>query len=269
MSAITIVPRTLDTSGVDGGTRDARVGVKRPKEVLKPNAGREDGARLGCAAGAPPRQPRGTNAEAQLVANESLPDPATNSVMGVQQFINYLMERGKKSTSESIFYSAMTSSSSAWPGSDGVLQAGAEQRQPAIEVTSRRVGGATYQVPVEVRPVRRTALAMRWLIQFSRQVREHARPRASRRADAGAEERGALGQKREDTHKMAEANKAFRALPLVERAEGQTADNRDMRARPHATARSARAKELLQAGNERNGGARTSAGAGSGSSRGF
>jgi len=147
----------------------------------------------------------------KLIARRELPpDPRFNSVL-VQQFVNYLMERGKKSTAESVFYGAMDVIQER-TGQDpmAVFKQALNNVKPAIEVTSRRVGGATYQVPVEVRPVRRTALAMRWLIQFSRQRREHSMAeKLAAELMLAQKNEGPSVKKREDTHKMAEANKAF------------------------------------------------------------
>jgi small subunit ribosomal protein S7 len=147
----------------------------------------------------------------KLIAKRELPpDPRFNSVL-VQQFVNYLMERGKKSTAESVFYGAMDVIQER-TGQDpmAVFKQALNNVKPAIEVTSRRVGGATYQVPVEVRPVRRTALAMRWLIQFSRQRREHSMAeKLAAELMLAQKNEGPSVKKREDTHKMAEANKAF------------------------------------------------------------
>ncbi len=147
----------------------------------------------------------------KLIAKRELPaDPRYNSVL-VQQFVNYLMERGKRSTAEGIFYGAMDVIQQR-SGQDpmAVFKQALNNVKPAVEVTSRRVGGATYQVPVEVRPVRRTALAMRWMITFSRQRRE---PSMAEKLAAelmlAQKNEGPSVKKREDTHKMAEANKAF------------------------------------------------------------
>jgi small subunit ribosomal protein S7 len=147
----------------------------------------------------------------KLIAKRELqPDPRYNSVL-VEQFINYLMDRGKKSTAEGIFYGAMDSIQQKTNQDPmAVFKQALNNVKPAIEVTSRRVGGATYQVPVEVRPVRRTALAMRWIIQFSRQRREHSMAeKLAAELLLAQKNEGPSVKKREDTHKMAEANKAF------------------------------------------------------------
>ena len=129
----------------------------------------------------------------------------------VSKFINALMYEGKKSTAEGIFYAAMdlVESRTNQPGVNVFKQA-LSNLKPAVEVKSRRVGGATYQVPVEVRPDRRTALAMRWLITFSRDRNEKsmAEKLAAEIILASRGEGNAV-KKKEDTHRMADANKAF------------------------------------------------------------
>ena len=121
------------------------------------------------------------------------------------------MRDGKKSTAESILYGALDDIA-AKKGGDGmeVLEKALENVRPMVEVKSRRVGGATYQVPVEVRSVRQAALAMRWIVDAARSRGEKsmAQKLAGELMDA-AESRGAAVKKREDTHRMAEANKAF------------------------------------------------------------
>jgi small subunit ribosomal protein S7 len=129
----------------------------------------------------------------------------------VSKFINALMYEGKKSTAERIFYDAMdlVEQRTSQPGVNVFKQA-LSNLKPAVEVKSRRVGGATYQVPVEVRPDRRTALAMRWLITFSRDRNEKsmAEKLAAEIILASRGEGNAV-KKKEDTHRMADANKAF------------------------------------------------------------
>ena len=129
----------------------------------------------------------------------------------VSTFINAMMYEGKKSTAERIFYDAMdlVEQRTNQPGVNVFKQA-LSNLKPAVEVKSRRVGGATYQVPVEVRPDRRTALAMRWLISFSRDRNEKsmAEKLAAEIILASRGEGNAV-KKKEDTHKMADANKAF------------------------------------------------------------
>jgi small subunit ribosomal protein S7 len=129
----------------------------------------------------------------------------------VSKFINALMYEGKKATAEGIFYAAMdlVEQRTNQPGVNVFKQA-LSNLKPAVEVKSRRVGGATYQVPVEVRPDRRTALAMRWLITFSRERNEKsmAEKLAAEIILASRGEGNAV-KKKEDTHRMADANKAF------------------------------------------------------------
>ena len=140
-----------------------------------------------------------------------LPDPKFKSEL-LAKFINKIMERGKKSRAEEIVYGALDSigEKKKTDAPLTVLEAALENVRPTVEVKSRRVGGATYQVPVEVRAVRRNALAMRWIIEASRSRGEQgmAARLAAELMDA-ADHRGAAVKKREDTHKMAEANKAF------------------------------------------------------------
>ena len=139
-----------------------------------------------------------------------LPDPKFGSEM-LTKFVNMMMRDGKKSTAEHIVYGALDVITDRGKGdSMEVLEQALENVRPVVEVKSRRVGGATYQVPVEVRPVRRTALAMRWLIDSARKRGEKsmAQRLAAELMDA-SESRGSAVKKREDTHRMAEANKAF------------------------------------------------------------
>src|SRR5687767_2079317 len=121
------------------------------------------------------------------------------------------MYQGKKSTAERIFYSAMdlVESRTSQPGVNVFKQA-LTNLKPVVEVKSRRVGGATYQVPVEVRPERRNALAMKWLIQYSRQRGDKSMAeRLGNELMAAARNEGNAIKKKDDTHRMAEANKAF------------------------------------------------------------
>jgi small subunit ribosomal protein S7 len=139
-----------------------------------------------------------------------LPDSRYDS-QTVSKFINVLMYQGKKSTAERIFYSAMdvVEAKAQQPGVN-VFKAALTNLKPVVEVKSRRVGGATYQVPVEVRPERRTALAMRWLISYSRDRNEKSMAeKLAAEVIAAAKGEGNAVKKKEDTHKMAEANKAF------------------------------------------------------------
>jgi small subunit ribosomal protein S7 len=139
-----------------------------------------------------------------------LPDPKYNSTQ-ITVFINTLMLTGKKGLAEKIVYSALEIAAEKL-NTDvmDVFQKALSNVKPVLEVKSRRVGGSTYQVPVEVRPERRTSLAMRWLISFARQRNERTMKEklAGELVDAYRNE-GATIKKKEDTHRMAEANKAF------------------------------------------------------------
>ena len=141
---------------------------------------------------------------------EIMPDPVYGSKV-LTKFINKIMYDGKKSTAEKIIYSALdiVSSRGEKSGIDTFNDA-IENIKPIIEVKSRRVGGATYQVPVEVRPVRQLSLAIRWLVDASRKRNERtmAERLANELMDA-ATEKGTAFKKKEDTYRMAEANKAF------------------------------------------------------------
>ena len=141
---------------------------------------------------------------------EIAPDIKYNSVL-VSQFINKLMQQGKKSTAQTIFYDALDliEERSKRPGLE-VFEQAVRNSTPILEVKPRRVGGATYQVPVEVRADRRLSLAIRWLVAATRNRsgRSTAEKLASELMDA-ANNTGATVKKREDTHRMAEANRAF------------------------------------------------------------
>jgi len=138
------------------------------------------------------------------------PDIKYNSVLA-QKFINKLMQKGKKSTAQRIFYDALdiVEARAKRPGLD-VFEQAVKNVTPILEVKPRRVGGATYQVPVEVRPDRRLSLAIRWLVATvrGRSGKSMAEKLASELLDA-ANNTGATIKKREDTHRMAEANRAF------------------------------------------------------------
>src|SRR5690606_5420973 len=138
-----------------------------------------------------------------------LPDPKHGSET-IARFINMVMYSGKKSVAEKIVYGAMDVIGEKNPNALEVVEKALANISPAVEVKSRRVGGSTYQVPVEVRASRRVALAMRWLIDAARKRGENTMPRklAAELLDA-AESRGGAVKKREETHRMAEANKAF------------------------------------------------------------
>ena len=141
---------------------------------------------------------------------EILPDPKFGS-QTLAKFVNMVMVDGKKAVAERILYGALDTVTSK-RGSDPMetLEQALENVRPVVEVKSRRVGGATYQVPVEVRPVRRNALAMRWLIDAARKRSEKsmAARLAGELMDA-ADQKGSAVKKKEETHRMAEANKAF------------------------------------------------------------
>jgi small subunit ribosomal protein S7 len=141
----------------------------------------------------------------------TLPDARFQSVL-VSKFTNGLMERGKKSVARRIFYDAMDIIAVKLPEEEPliVFEEAMDKVRPRVEVKSRRVGGATYQVPMEVRQTRRNALAIRWIIDFaqSRSGRSMSEKQAAELLDA-YNERGGSVKKRDDTHRMAEANKAF------------------------------------------------------------
>lgn len=146
----------------------------------------------------------------EVPKREVLPDPKFGDQQ-VSKFINMIMRNGKKSVAEKIMYNALDTVSNK-SNSDSVeaMEKALENVRPVVEVKSRRVGGATYQVPVEVRPSRRNTLAMRWLIDAAKKRGEKtmAAKLAGELLDA-ADNKGSAVKKREDTHKMAEANKAF------------------------------------------------------------
>ena len=146
----------------------------------------------------------------EVPKREILPDPKFGSTR-ITKFVNMIMQSGKKSTAESIMYNALdTISQRGKSESLEVLEQALENVSPMVEVKSRRVGGATYQVPVEVRADRRITLAMRWIIDAARKRGEKSMQLklAGELMDA-SENRGSAVKKREDTHRMAEANKAF------------------------------------------------------------
>jgi small subunit ribosomal protein S7 len=143
---------------------------------------------------------------------EVLPDPKFGDLV-LSRFMNVLMYDGKKSTAEGIVYAAMDTLKRR-VGQNGdplrLFHEAMDNVKPAVEVRSRRVGGATYQVPVEVRPERRQALAIRWIIESARKRGEQTmEERLSAELMDAANNRGTAVKKREDTHRMAEANKAF------------------------------------------------------------
>ncbi len=142
-----------------------------------------------------------------------LPDPKYGSEL-LAKFMNMIMNDGKKSVAERIIYGALdriTDKGSAEGGQSlEVLEQALENVKPMVEVKSRRVGGATYQVPIEVRPARRQTLAMRWVIEAARKRSEKSMAhRLAHELMDAADNRGTAVKKKEDTHRMAEANKAF------------------------------------------------------------
>jgi small subunit ribosomal protein S7 len=142
-----------------------------------------------------------------------LPDPKFGNAM-LAKFINMVMKSGKKSVAEKIVYGAIERMSERVGKDQGraieMLGVALDNIKPAVEVKSRRVGGATYQVPVEVRAARRETLAMRWAIEAARARSEKSMAvRLAHELIDAAENRGAAVKKREDTHRMADANKAF------------------------------------------------------------
>lgn len=145
-----------------------------------------------------------------VAKREILPDPKFGD-QTLAKFMNHVMVSGKKALAERIVYGALEIIEQKNSGDPlETFEAALEAIRPAVEVKSRRVGGATYQVPVEVRPSRRTALAMRWLVDSSRKRGEKsmAQRLANEMMDAAAG-KGAAFKKKEDVHRMAEANKAF------------------------------------------------------------
>ncbi|MES9858311.1 MAG: 30S ribosomal protein S7 [Sedimenticola sp.] len=145
-----------------------------------------------------------------VAKREILPDPKFGSQL-LAKFINMVMVDGKKSVAERIIYGALDRmSEKAGNNPIEMLEKALENVRPMVEVKSRRVGGATYQVPIEVRQVRRNTLAMRWLIDAARKRSEKSMAfRLAGELSDAAESRGSAVKKREETHRMAEANKAF------------------------------------------------------------
>jgi small subunit ribosomal protein S7 len=146
----------------------------------------------------------------RVVKRTILPDPKYHDLQ-VAKFTNNLLRRGKKAVAEGILYSALDTIK-AKSGTEGleVFRKAMTNVGPMVEVKSRRVGGSTYQVPVEVRPARRAALAMRWIINFAKARSEKTMSdKLAAELMAAANNEGSAVKKREDTHRMAEANKAF------------------------------------------------------------
>ena len=149
----------------------------------------------------------------EVPKRDILPDPKFGSVE-LSKFMNVIMESGKKAVAERIIYGALDRIAEKTGKQGGeaieVLSAALDNVKPVVEVKSRRVGGATYQVPVEVRATRRQTLAMRWVIEAARDRSEKSMAfRLAHELMDASENRGAAVRKREDTHRMAEANKAF------------------------------------------------------------
>jgi len=146
----------------------------------------------------------------KVIAREVLPDPKFKSIV-VTKFINVLMAKGKKSVAEASFYKAIDfiEEKTKDNGLD-VFKKALDNVKPILEVKSRRVGGATYQVPIEVSAQRKQTLAIRWIINFARQRNEKTMyEKLASELIAASKKEGASIKKREDTHRMAEANKAF------------------------------------------------------------
>ena len=147
---------------------------------------------------------------AQIPKREPLPDPVFQSPL-VTRFINNMMMGGKKSTAQAIFYKAMDLvKDRANDDPLKIFRKAVDNVKPMLEVKSRRVGGSNYQVPIEVQPNRRNALAIRWLINYSRSRSERSmKERLANEILDAAALRGGAFKKKDDTHRMAEANKAF------------------------------------------------------------
>ena len=147
---------------------------------------------------------------AQIPKRDPLPDPVFQSPL-VTRFINNMMMGGKKSTAQAIFYSAMNLvKDRANDDPLKIFRKAVDNVKPMLEVKSRRVGGSNYQVPIEVQPNRRNALAIRWLINYSRSRSERSmKERLANEILDAAALRGGAFKKKDDTHRMAEANKAF------------------------------------------------------------
>jgi len=146
----------------------------------------------------------------EVVKRELLADPVYKSAL-VSRIVNSLMKRGKKSTAEQAIYGALKIVEEKTK-EDGltILKQALNNIKPALEVKSRRVGGATYQIPIEIRADRRTALGIRWLLSYSRARSERTmREKLAMEIIAASKGEGAAVKKREDTHKMADANRAF------------------------------------------------------------
>lgn len=147
----------------------------------------------------------------EIQKRETAPDPVYGSKT-LSKFVNAVMVDGKKSTAEAIVYGALEQLKTTVPDQEplSVFDTAIDNAKPLLQVKSRRVGGATYQVPVEIAPATRTAIAFRWVIEFSRKRGEKTmRERLAAELLDCYNKQGATIKRREDTHKMAEANKAF------------------------------------------------------------
>jgi small subunit ribosomal protein S7 len=142
---------------------------------------------------------------------EVIPDPVFKDLV-IAKFVNKMMVQGKKATAQKLFYGALEELKGKVPNEEpvAIFKKALENVKPSIEVRSRRVGGATYQVPVDVRPSRRLTLAMRWLVEYSRErgEKDYAKRLAAELMDA-FNNRGNSIKKKDDVHRMAESNKAF------------------------------------------------------------
>ncbi len=150
----------------------------------------------------------------QAKIREVLPDPVYNDKM-ITKFVNALMYDGKKAKAEGIFYKALKIIEERNPGEEGyeVFKRAMNQIKPALEVRSRRIGGATYQVPSEVRPFRRQSLAIRWIRDYARlRPGKSMEEKLAEEIFEAANSRGGAFKKKEDVYKMAESNKAFAHL---------------------------------------------------------
>ncbi|MDW8190077.1 MAG: 30S ribosomal protein S7 [Pseudobdellovibrionaceae bacterium] len=151
---------------------------------------------------------------AKSVKREIMGDPVYNDTM-IAKFINKMMLQGKKSINQKLFYGTLEELKGKVPGEDplSIFRKAVENCKPSVEVRSRRVGGATYQVPVDVRPARRQSLAMKWLITYARErgEKDFSKRLAGEILDA-YHNRGNAIKKKEDVHRMAESNKAFSHL---------------------------------------------------------
>jgi small subunit ribosomal protein S7 len=146
----------------------------------------------------------------EVTRREIIPDPKYNSRL-VARFINGILRRGKKSLAESMMYGALDLvANRAKEDPLKIFEQAVENVMPMVEVKSRRVGGSTYQIPVEIRHERRVALSIRWLIQFAKARNEQGMvPKLAGELLDAANRRGGAVKKKEDTHRMAEANRAF------------------------------------------------------------